>query len=374
MATITGVPTHCNVLLESQREALESPTGTLELVACGDCGHVFNRAFDARRMTYEGVYENSLHWSPRFQDYATRLAERLIADCDLRGKDVLEVGCGRGDFLQEICKAGANTGLGFDPSAPLADDPGATDRVTFVRDYFSPESYPRSRGDLVICQHVLEHVDDPAAFVDLLADALKTPRSCLYIEVPNGLVTVRHGAIWDLIYEHVWYFCERSLRMLLARRGLSTYWVEATFGGQFLSALVGPAEDAAPGLVRGEAPTRADVAAFQGHLDRMIASWRESLELASASGTVVVWGAGSKSVTFLNLTRPESRSIRAVVDVNPHKQGKYIPESGHEIVAPDQLQRLDPDVVLVMNPLYLDEVRRTLADLDLHPQVRSVVS
>lgn len=373
IAHIDNVPVHCVLLLPDQHDALNMPTGALDLVACHACGHVFNAAFDPQRMTYEETYENSLHWSPRFRSYAVGMAQRLITDCALYSKDVLEIGCGRGDFLRTICEAGDNRGLGFDPSAPLDDDPGASARVSLVRDYFDPATHPSSRGDLVICQHVLEHIDDPAGFLDLLAGGLKTADSRLYIEVPNGLATVRDGAAWDLIYEHVSHFCERSLRTLLARRGFAPYWIEETFGGQYLSALAGPDPDARAAPLQGAKPDPASFASFQARLDRLVERWRERLQAIASNARVVVWGAGAKTVSFLNLTQAESRSVETVVDINPHKHGSHIPCSGQRIVAPAELRTIRPDVVLVMNPLYVEEVRRNLDELGVTSDVRSVL-
>src|SRR5690606_23037130 len=112
---IADVPVHCNVVCTTREGALSAPRGRIDLVLCHGCGHVFNRAFDPGRMRYDGTYENSLFGSPKFRGYANALADRLIADHDLNGKDVVEIGCGDGRFLDLICGKGANHGLGFDP-------------------------------------------------------------------------------------------------------------------------------------------------------------------------------------------------------------------------------------------------------------------
>lgn len=80
---IPRVPVYCNVLWPSREEALAAPRGDLDLAYCGGCGHVFNRRFDPGLVEYTGDYENSLHYSPRFQEYADKLAADLIARHDL---------------------------------------------------------------------------------------------------------------------------------------------------------------------------------------------------------------------------------------------------------------------------------------------------
>jgi hypothetical protein len=59
--------------------------------------------------------------------------------------------------------------------------------------------------------------------------------------------------------------------------------------------------------------------------------------------------------------------IAAVVDVNPHKRGRWLAGTGHRILGPDDLVSVRPDVVLVMNPIYTDEIRRDLESRGLTP-------
>ena len=57
------------------------------------------------------------------------------------------------------------------------------------------------------------------------------------------------------------------------------------------------------------------------------------------------------------------------MDINPHKHGKFLAGSGLEIVSPDALGALRPEVVLVMNSIYSEEIRRDLAARSLHPEL-----
>ena len=68
-----------------------------------------------------------------------------------------------------------------------------------------------------------------------------------------------------------------------------------------------------------------------------------------------MWGAGSKGVTFLNMI--DSRyQIEYVIDINPRKHGKYIPGTGQKIVSPEFLREYIPDIVIVMNLIYENEI------------------
>jgi hypothetical protein len=77
---------------------------------------------------------------------------------------------------------------------------------------------------------------------------------------------------------------------------------------------------------------------------------------------LVIWGGGSKGVTFLNALKAE-REVEYVVDVNPRKQGRFVAGTGQEIVAPEFLVDYGPHAVLVMNPIYEGEIRRRLNEL-----------
>jgi hypothetical protein len=64
-------------------------------------------------------------------------------------------------------------------------------------------------------------------------------------------------------------------------------------------------------------------------------------------------------VSFLSATGGSSE-VSCVVDVNPYRQGKYLVSSGHQVVAPASLRESPPDVILVMNPIYCEEIQRDL--------------
>ena len=82
----------------------------------------------------------------------------------------------------------------------------------------------------------------------------------------------------------------------------------------------------------------------------------------------VVWGAGSKGTTFINILRGHHQ-IQYVVDINPHKQGNYISGTGQKILAPEALLEIRPDFLILMNPIYRHEVEQIVARLGLAPRL-----
>src|SRR6516162_10239652 len=120
LISISDVPTLCNRLCASEAEAANVPRGDISLTYCLDCGHVVNSAFDQARVNYDGRFENSLSFSPRYRQYADATAQRVINRYGLNGKRIVEIGCGSGDFLRLLCGAG-NHGEAMTRASRLAD-------------------------------------------------------------------------------------------------------------------------------------------------------------------------------------------------------------------------------------------------------------
>lgn len=370
------VPLHCNLLLATADAARAVPSGTIQLAFCPDCGHLFNRSFDPARLSYDADYETSQHFSPRFRRYAEELADRLIARYGLRGKTAVEIGCGQGDFLALLCERGGCQGLGFDQSyAAAADGRSLPEAVSVSRETAPPQAV-YDRADLVICRHVLEHLAEPHELVAAVRRGIgDRPETVVYFEVPNALFTLRELGIWDLIYEHCSYFTAASLSRLLEDGGLSVASLVEAFGGQFLAAEASPTA-CRPRLADPRtdvlAETAALVGAFPARLQATLKRWRTlCADLTEAGQRVAVWGAGSKGVTFVNLVAQEIRPY-GIVDLNPRKQGRFVPGTASPVLAPAALRSEPPDVIIVMNPIYETEVRRESDRLGLGAQVMSV--
>jgi C-methyltransferase C-terminal domain len=109
----------------------------------------------------------------------------------------------------------------------------------------------------------------------------------------------------------------------------------------------------------------AAVEARIAELEYQLAQWRK------AGKTVALWGSGSKVVSYLT-TLNVTDEVEAVVDINPHKHGKFLAGTGHEIVAPDALQRLRPDCAVIMNGIYTEEIRADLGRLDPRPEISAL--
>lgn len=343
-------------------EALRVPKGDIDLVACHGCGHLYNRSFDEALLDYDASYENTLHFSPTFRTFASGLADRLVADHDLVDADVAELGSGPGHFLSMLCDRGVRRGVGYDPSYD-PDRFGSPDHpaVSISTDRFPIDgSLPVS---LAFSQHVLEHLPDPVSALVAQRRAVTERAGVVYSEVPNGGLMLERCALWDLIYEHLSYFVPTSFELAHARAGLMLNEVGTAFDDQFLW---GQSQQGDVGL-------DVDRAAVSAAVDAAIdfgAAARERIDEARTplSSSAALWGAGSKGATYLNLIA-DVAPIDVVIDINPRKHGWAVPGTSAMISPPEVLRDLRPDVVMVANPAYLDEVRQHVAALGVAADV-----
>jgi hypothetical protein len=108
---------------------------------------------------------------------------------------------------------------------------------------------------------------------------------------------------------------------------------------------------------------------FSTDFSRKINEWKTILNrLAAEKKKTVVWGAGSKGATFLNMI-DGSHAIEYVVDINPKKTGHFIAGTGQRIVDVAFLKHYRPQTVIIMNPAYLDEITKTIRSLDLMSEI-----
>lgn len=371
LADLGEVPVLSGFTWDTAEEAAAAPTGRMELARCPACAHVVNTAFDEKLMSYSGEYDNSLHHSPTFAGFATHLAERLAATYDLRGRTVVEPGCGKGEFLRELCRVAGARGRGYDVSYV---GPQEADGVRFVREFMG-STEPAPPFDFLVSRHVLEHLADPYGFLlDLRRQAGERPITG-YVEVPDG----RHdlaGAGWACIYPHVGYFSHASLLVLLRRAGFEILASGTAFGDVFRYAEITTAPSGRNGTAQ-LPPVDADLAASADLGRRHAATVRHwqgwIADQVAAGRRVALWGAGARGVELLSAV-DRRRLLTAVVDSNPAKHGRYLPGTAHRVIAPRELPGHAVDTILITNPMYEAEIRGELAVLGVTAEIHEATA
>jgi SAM-dependent methyltransferase len=375
---VEDIPIESSVLIPTREEAIAFPRADLRLDFCPSCGFIQNTVFNAVGEPRSLRYEDTQAFSSRFSQFARTLALRLMERYDLRGKTILEIGCGRGDFLVLLCEMGGNCGIGIDPRRFREwTDLSARHGIRFIQDVYSEDHFGLS-PDLICCRHTLEHIQPTRVFVQLVRDAIRHhPSTIVFFELPDVSRVLKEGAFWDVYYEHCSYFSREPLDHVFRRSGFAVLSLTKEFGDQYLlieargddGSTVGPLESEHD---LGEL-TR-DVRRFSRDCSEQITAWRKELKWMKGRGRrAALWGSGSKAVAFLT-TLKTADAVEYVVDINPRKQGMHLPGTGHTIVSPDLLQASRPDVIIVMNPIYTHEIHDDLEKLKVSAELIPVGS
>jgi SAM-dependent methyltransferase len=371
---LDAIPVQSCILLETDAEALAFPRAPLRLMFCDDCGFVFNTLFDLALVDYASTTEESQHFSGTFNRFARELAAEVAGLYDLRGRRTLEIGCGKGEFLQELCRQTRTLGLGVDPGFIPERLPGADGaEIRFQREYFDPATIAET-PHFVACRHTLEHIPEVARFIgDIVSVIGQDAGTGIFFETPDVRRVLAEGAFWDIYYEHCSYFSLGSHARLFRRAGLDVTKLYLAYDDQYII------QYAEPGRGRAPLPNEDDLGAmralaeaFPARVADIRARWTGFVkDRATAGRRVAIWGGGSKGVSFLT-TNALGAEVAQVVDINPFKQGKYLPGTGHRVIGPEDLTAAPPDTVIVMNPIYLPEIGRQLDALGLSPELVAV--
>lgn len=366
---LDAIPVQSCILLDTEAEARNFPRRPLRLMFCDDCGFVFNAAFDPAMVDYASTTEESQHFSGTFNRFARDLVAEIARLHDLRGKTTLEIGCGKGDFLRELVAQTGTRGLGVDPGF-IPERQADTGEIRFRREYFDPAKID-TPPDFIVCRHTLEHIPNVDRFLrDITRVVGARPDVTLFFETPDVARVLAEGAFWDIYYEHCSYFSLGSHARLFRRHGLDVTRLYLAYDDQYIIQYAAPA-GARPPLPAEEdlADLRALAAAFPYRVASTRAHWANLVRARHASGQrVAIWGGGSKGVSFLT-TNGLGPEVAQVIDINPFKQGKFLPGTGHRVSAPETLAAAPPDMVIVMNPVYLPEIGAQLAGMGLHPDL-----
>ena len=322
-------PVFQNRMYDTRDAAVNSPRGQIDLVEDLGTGLVRNAAFDPSLVVYDTAYQNEQANSQAFRDHLDWVADLILTTVGT--KNLIEVGCGKGRFLNQLAELGADI-TGFDPAFE-GEDP----RIQQVA--FGPELGLNGKG--LILRHVLEHIEDPVQFLQQLAEA-NGGQGLIYIEVPCFDWICENRAWFDVFYEHVNYFRMSDFRRIFG----NVLAAEHGFGGQYLCVVADLASITQPTYQPSDAVDfPEDFAAGVTELE--------------AGPDDYVWGGASKGLIYSLLRERAGKPVAGVIDINPAKQHKYLAASGLQVLAPDETLSGLPKTarILIMNPNYSDEIK-----------------
>lgn len=366
---LEAIPVQSCILFDDSDSAANIPTAPLTLRACAECGFMYNSRYDPALLDYSSMTEESQHFSGTFNAFAVGLVQEIAAKYDLRGKLTVEVGCGKGDFLRELVSLTGTKAMGIDPGFIDNRDGPQLDDVAFLQADFDPADVTRD-PDFVVCRHTLEHIQEVGAFIADIASLCNRGRDVTtFFETPDVKRVLEDGAFWDIYYEHCSYFSQGTHARLFRRHGMAVNDLRLDYDDQYIIQYTDP--DGASELAHELDLEQIKVLAneFPKKVQAVREKWTSFLQSEASEGRrVVLWGGGSKAVAFLT-TNNIAHEVADVVDINPFKQGRFLPGTGHRVLSPEALRDNPPDTVIVMNSVYLQEIGASLRELGLHPKV-----
>ena len=345
-----------NVTYDSYKESRSCLSGDVNLVYCPICGLTFNSSFDKNLISYDVSYDSLRTLSQVYTDHLSQVAN-ISSEWISQDDIVLEIGCGKGDFLKKLHDTTGCKGFGYDTS--YEGEKNYNKKIVFFDNYFNQDK-AQINYDAIILRHVLEHISDPYEFLlKTLNKKIIKNGTHLMIEVPDIDWIIKNKTFFDITYEHCNYFSKNSLSYLVKRLGWHIENLQNVYGGQYL--LLNASYNGLPSKNFNHKSSQILLSNFKKFKDAK----KKFYEAIKTAENVCIWGASGKGVLVLSEFSDELlKKIKFVVDINPNKQGKYLPLSGKLVVSPDALKTHRGQlVVIVMNEIYQEEINSTLSSI-----------
>ncbi len=365
-----GMSPLANAYLSPERINAMEPFYPLRALVCGRCFLVQLEEFETPEQifsdyAYFSSYSSS--WLEHSRRYAEQMIERLGLD---ERSQVVELASNDGYLLQFFRERQISV-LGIEPAAnvaAVAKEKGIPTVVEFFGEDVARSLAGESAADLLLGNNVLAHVPDLNDFVAGMKVLLK-PGGVITMEFPHLMRLIEENQ-WDTIYhEHFSYFSFLTVSAVFEAHGIRLFDVEElpTHGGS-LRIYGAHAEDEAKQesdaarelRERERAAGYESLETYLGYGLRVEADKRQILrfliELKEQGKRVVAYGAPAKGNTLLNYCGVRGDMIEYTCDLNPHKQGHYLPGSHIPIRSPEALREDKPDVVLILPWNIKDEI------------------
>jgi SAM-dependent methyltransferase len=327
---VQDLPLIQNIVYQSSEIAKNCAKGDILLAQDMHSGIVSNISFDSNKMIYDENYDNNQALSEEFQKHLVFSQSIILKYFNVKSK-IVEIGCGNGIFIDMLSKKGFCL-QGFDPAYK-----GNNKKIH--KEYYDFKSNKKYDG--IIMRHVLEHIANPTAFLNNVAESMNY-KGIIYIEVPCFDYIYNKNNWFDVFYEHVNYFTISDFEKIFE----NIIECGHCFGGQYIYVVADISKIRMPPYERVNKIPKKKEFGFQ--IDKQM------------QVDDIIWGGASKGVIYSLLRARYGVPVRAVIDINKNKQGRYLPGTGLMVRCPsDILPSLKPDTrIMLMNPNYADEIKK----------------
>jgi len=336
----------------------------LKILICESCWLAQTEDFAGREVLFDAEYAYFSSCSSSWLAHARRFVEEMTAALRLNAASrVAEIAANDGYLLQYVQAAGIPC-YGVEPThstATAAREKGLSIHERFFGQELAHELLRQGQAvDLLVANNVLAHVPDINDFVAGLALLLK-PEGVLSVEFPHLLNMVQQNQFDTAYHEHYSYLSLHAVQRIFASQGLQVFDVQEwpTHGGslrvlaQRHDSGMRPVTDHVTQILAKEAAAGITQLAFyrgaqHAATEAKFALLKFLLDCRRQGRKVAAYGAAAKGNTLLNFAGVRADLLPYVVDINPHKQGKFLPGSRIPIVDEEHLRADQPDVILIL--------------------------
>lgn len=316
------------------------------VMQCSDCGLV---QLDIPPVPYYREVIRAAAYSPEMREVRLQQFAAWVEQHQLHQQAVLEIGCGKGEYLNLLQASGVKA-FGIEASA---DNIAAckTQSLAVEHGFLGETLLKNGPFHGFACFNFMEHWPDPNTVLQALLAHL-APGAVGLIEVPNFDMMIRERQFSEFISDHLLYFTEDTLRTTLSRNGFEVLSTKVIWHDYILSAEV----------------RKRDPIDLTGLTRQQAAMTKELQNFVQSYEKVVIWGAGHQALATIALTHIAPH-IEYVIDSAPFKQGRFTPATHLPIVAPTNLLTSPPDAVIIMAAGYSDEVAQQLRTMPIKPTI-----
>ncbi len=331
-------------------KTVKTDTGIrLQLYQCKECGLV---QFDCTPVSYYRDVIRAGGFSTTMTELRRSQYQHLIDRYQLEGKKFIEIGCGRGEFLQ-VLKEFPVEAYGIEHNEALvqiAKEQGLNVRRDFTEtpDHDLGESY-----DVFLSFNFLEHQPEPGTMLQAVYRNLSEGGMGL-VTVPSLEYILDQESYYELIRDHIAYYSFDTLRTLLECNGFQVL-EEEVINRDTISMIVKKIPKRFDGN-RIFAVKPVDISPLERGYQRVRDDVMNLLDTLAREGkTAAIWGASHQGFTLAGTLGLE-QEIAYIIDSAPFKQGKYAPASHLRIVSPDHVNQEPVDAIIIVAPGYTEEI------------------
>ena len=337
--------------LPAQSELATESGVDLEVCQCMGCGLV---QLSNEPVPYYKEVIRAAAYSQEMKEFRIKQFEELVQKYSLKNKKVIEIGCGKGEYLSLIAAANMDA-YGIEYAQKSVESCRNENLQVF-------QGYLENKEDKIIDEpfdgffilNFFEHLPNPNGTLAAISANLKDDGIGL-IEVPNFDMILKNNLFSEFINDHLFYFTKETLFFTLNQNGFEVLECNNVWYDYIISVVVRKRK-------------QVDVSQFYSHQKSLLNQLHAYIERFE-DGKVAIWGAGHQALAIISLTKlHKSDKIKYVIDDAPFKQGKYTPATHLPIVSSDYLLSDPADAIIIMAASYSDEIANKVRK-SLHPDI-----